>query len=231
MKPKMLFMLTIVMAAFTTFLFYRYMQQLNTSQASNANLVKIVVAKKEIKKNEPITADKLTFKSLPESAVIKQMVSDKTKVTGSYAAAPIAEGEPILTNHIRQREDEKLFVSRKLSNGYLAVSVGVNYVESVSNLIQPEDRVNVIASIPLPNSKTKQVKTEQIVSNVRVLAVGGTLTEPSEKQAEPEKYEAVTLELKPEDALQVIHASEQGDIQLVLQSRLLPNEDGMNDDS
>ncbi|HET7656778.1 MAG TPA: Flp pilus assembly protein CpaB [Bacillales bacterium] len=225
MKSKLILILAIGMAALTTFLFYRYMQQAVPSQSASGNMVDVVVAKQPIKKYEQLTADKLEVLKFPETGKFSQMVSSPEQIVGLYAETNIAKGEPVLSNHVQKRKEETIFVSKKLTPGYRAVSVGVNYVQSVSNLIEPEDRVDVVVSTLTQVNQVKQAKTATVVSNVKVLAVGGVLTEPDSKDSRT-KYEAVTLELKPEDALKVIHASEQGDIQLILNSRVLPNKGG-----
>lgn len=225
MKSKLILFLAILMAAVTTFLFYHYMQQIAPSQSVNEKTVKIVVAKKAIKKNEQLTAGELEVVNYPESGKIVQMSTKTSKVVGLYATTDIAKGEPIFTDHIQQKQNEKTYVSRKVTPGYRAVSVGVSYVQSVSNLIEPEDHVDVIASTIKQANQLKQVKTVTVVSNVKVLAVGGRMTDPNSKDSQT-KYQAVTLELKPPDALKVIRAAEQGDIQLVLNSRLLPSKGG-----
>ncbi|HET7626840.1 MAG TPA: Flp pilus assembly protein CpaB [Bacillales bacterium] len=228
MKSKLILVLAIVMAGFTTYLFYRYMQHLDTGQASDGNTVNVVVAKEAIKKNERITKEKLTIVQYPETRELESMTPKFDAVAGLYATVDMAAGEPVLTNHVRSHLDENVFVSRKITPGFRAVSVGVDYVRSVSNLIEPEDKVDVVVSITTQVNQKKQTKTETLVSNVRVLAVGSTMIEPDSKDGRT-KYEAVTLELKPEDALKVIRAAEQGKLQLILNSRLLPNEGGNND--
>jgi len=106
----------------------------------------------------------------------------------------------------------------------------VNIVESVSNLIEPEDNVDVIFSEDIEqDGLEKKVNTEILLQNIRVLAVGKRLNEKENKdwKVEDEKddkveYISVTLELKPQDIVKLINADERGSIKLTLRSEIFP---------
>lgn len=229
MKAKLLLILAVFMGLITTFLFFRYMQQYDTASVMNEQTTTVLVAKQDIKQNQKISQAMVEQKKIPEDGIHPDAVTDASVVVGKYATSSFLAGEQILAPKVQDATEENLYVSRKIKEGYRGVSVGVNIVQSVSNLIEPEDYVDVIFSEADPN--TKIIKTKIILENVRVLAVGKTMTQPVENATEVEteqEYAEVTLELTPEQTVQVVNADERGNIQLTLHTRVKPEGGGAN---
>jgi len=216
MRTKLVLMLAIVMGMVTTVLFYQYMSRFQREAASNEALVDVVVAVEPIARNELIGANKLAVARVPELGLHENAVRDVALAEGKLADADIAAGEPILSHRLKDEKEEALFVSRKVAEGKRAVSVGVNFVQSVSNLIEPEDLVDVIASTAGPDNK---MITELLFEGVRVLAVGRRMIESEEGELYVE-YSSVTLELDRDQSVRVVNADENGNIQFSLHSRV-----------
>ncbi|HZG77555.1 MAG TPA: Flp pilus assembly protein CpaB [Paenibacillus sp.] len=216
MRTKLVLVLAIVMGMATTVLFYQYMSRFQREAAGNEALVDIVVAAEPIARDERIVPGKLTVARVPELGLHANAVRDVSLAEGKLADANIAAGEPILSHRLKDEKDEALFVSRKVAEGKRAVSVGVNFVQSVSNLIEPEDLVDVIASSPGPDNK---MITELLFEGVRVLAVGRRMIESAEGELYVE-YSSVTLELDRDQSVRVVNADENGNIQFTLHSRV-----------
>jgi pilus assembly protein CpaB len=219
MRTKIILVLAVMMGLITTVLFYNYMKKFDHEAAATEHMAQIVSAKQAINKNQKISADMLETIQVPQAGVHSGTVQNSADVVGKYATADIAQGEPVLRHRIMQENEESLFVSRKIKEGHRAVSVGVNFVQSVSNLIEPEDYVDVIFSEQDPVSR--EVKTELILQKVRVLAVGRRMLEP-DSGVEYVEYNSATLELKSADTVKLVNADERGNIQLVLHSRVIP---------
>lgn len=211
------------MAIFTTFLFINYLQQNETKGASAPDVTKVVVAKEAIRQNQQMSVELVELTEVTKKDVHPTTLTSLEDVEGKIATAAIEKGEVILAHRVQADEAEEKVVSRKIKDGFRAVSVGVNIVQSVSNLIDPEDYVDVIHSKILEDDS---VETEQLLSKVRVLAVGRKLTETTAGEDEGYvEYSSVTLELKPDDAKALIHASEEGLIHFTLHSSILPTEE------
>ena len=157
---------------------------------------------------------------MPEKAVLPQSLKSFSEAEGKMATSVIEKGEPVLSHHLVSEQEEKVYVSRKVRNGYRAVSVGVNFNQSVSNLIEPEDEVDVIFTKE-GKDQTNPIPPETtiLLEKVRVLAVGRTLVTPDQKKEKYVEYSSVTLELKPEDSLKLINSSVQGKIHFILHKR------------
>jgi pilus assembly protein CpaB len=216
MRTKLVLVLAIVMGMVTTVLFYQYMNRFQREAAGNETLVDVVVAAESIARDERIPSNKLAVARVPELGLHANAVRDVSLAEGKLADADIAAGEPILSHRLKDEKDEASFVSRKVAEGKRAVSVGVNFVQSVSNLIEPEDLVDVIASSPGPDNK---MSTELLFEGVRVLAVGRRMIESAEGELYVE-YSSVTLELDRDQSVRVVNADENGNIQFTLHSRV-----------
>lgn len=207
------------MGSITTILFYSYMKQYDATAAITESMVEVVVAAQPLKKNERITTDKVEVTSVPEKGLHPQAITSMEQLDGLIVNADISTGEVVLSHRVQREEDEKLFVSRKVKEGLRAVSVGVNFVQSVSNLVEPEDYVDVVFSEVIKVDGENIVNTELILENVRVLAVGRKLIESTSGENYME-YSAATLELTRDDTVRLVNASERGNIQLTLHSRV-----------
>ncbi|GGJ61748.1 pilus assembly protein CpaB [Anoxybacillus voinovskiensis] len=224
MRAKMIFVLALVMGAITTVLFFQYMKQLSADK--NEQMVTVVAAREDIKENEQISRGMLQLVQIPKKGLPPNAVYHLSELEGMIATSDIKKGEVLLKHRVRSWNDETTVVSRKVREGFRAVSVGVNFVQSVSNLIEPEDKVDVIFSetIKLPNNQIK-VETKQLLSGVRVLAVGRKIAESLQQKEPHADYNSVTLELKPEDAVLLINASERGHIQLTLHTKVISSDE------
>ncbi|WML57195.1 Flp pilus assembly protein CpaB [Neobacillus sp. PS2-9] len=225
MKSKMVLLLSLVMGMITTFLFFQYTKQMNTQKVSTVVMTDVVVAKEKIDKNEKIAADKLEVVQKPAKDVLPQTIKSVSEAEGKLAIAMIEKGEPILSHRLGSEKEEGVYVSRKVMEGYRAVTVGVNINQSVSNLIEPEDEVDVVFTKVVKDATNQPIPQSVILlEKARVLAVGRKMQTPEQTKEPYTEYSSVTLELKPEDALKLVNASEEGKIHFILNKRPLMDE-------
>jgi pilus assembly protein CpaB len=224
-KSRNILIAALIMAVITTVLFRQYLTELDKKYKKAQNKVSIVVPVQDINKNQKITKEMLQLKELSEDSVHPQAVRKIEDLIGDYALTDLKTGEELFASRFTNEFDESMLVTRKIREGYRAIAIEVNYVESVANMIQPEDYVDVVFS-----EKTKEslIETRTILENVRVLAVGKRIVEekPASKdtKAEGQKpaealYNSVTVELKPEDILKIANSDERGNIKFILRSK------------
>ncbi|MEX2415607.1 MAG: Flp pilus assembly protein CpaB [Paenibacillaceae bacterium] len=219
MKSKIIMLLAIVMGLITTLLFYNYMSNIKGNPASELETIETLVAKRDIKKNELISQDMLEKVKVMDNGLYSEAIRDSAGLNGKYALADIAKGEPFLPHRVLGVQEEKIFVSRKIEDGYRGVSIGVNHVQSVSNLIEPEDNVDVIyTKLGKPELGTETV-SKILLERVRVLAVGRRMVETIEGDLVVE-YSSATLELKSPDTVKLVNAANDGILTLTLHSRI-----------
>ncbi|OZM58139.1 Flp pilus assembly protein CpaB [Lottiidibacillus patelloidae] len=216
MNAKVTLIISLFLGAITTFMFFTYMQKQTPQPVVQEDLQPVIVAKQAISENTIITAEMVEEMLVPTKTVHPNATIDVSAIEGMVAIATIAKGETLLINHLQKVEEEEKFISRKIKEGYRAVALGVNFVQSVSNLIEPEDYVDVIATIK--DDKDKLI-SELILEKVRVLAVDRRMVE-SDNNIEFAAYSSVTLELKALDAVKAINASERGNIHFIVYSKV-----------
>lgn len=219
MRSKLVLVLALVMGIVTTFLFFQYMNQVNAEKAMNSHLVEVVVAKEKILKNELINAQKLEMVMVPEKALHANTIKNQADAVGKLANADIEQGEAVLSHRLGTEISEEIYVSRKVREGYRAVSVGANFNQSVSNLIEPEDEVDVVFSLKKTEGNETKVQSTIILEKARVLAVGRKIVLPEDTQEPYAEYSSVTVELMPADALKLVNSAEQGSIHFMLHKR------------
>jgi pilus assembly protein CpaB len=214
MRSKFIFLLAIIMGVVTTVLFVQYMDKSQVVETSQpVKTIPIVRAVEPIPENSVILSEMLEVVEVPEENIHPKAVDELERVVGKFAVDPIEEGEIILSHRIKDQKDESEFVSRKIKEGYRAVSIGATIDQSVTNLIEPEEYVDVIYT-PHPEYAKGERVAEIILSNVRVLAIGRRMITPSDEPYV--EYAQVTLELIPNDTVKLITGYETGKLHLTL---------------
>jgi pilus assembly protein CpaB len=221
MRSKLILIAALLMGVATTVLFFNYMKQNNEAPAfMNDNLINVVAVTQEIRENTQISSGMLEIKQVPESGAHAQALKDPKDAAGKIAAANLAAGEILLPNHLMDQKEEAIFLSKKVRDGYRAVSIGVNIVQTVSNLIEPGDFVDVVST--KKDKVTEKLLSHVILDNVHVLAIGRRMVEAMPETPYVE-YSQVTFELIPEDGITAINADEdpEATISLMLHSRIV----------
>ncbi len=190
-------LIAVLLAVGTGWLTLNYLSVLKTqSQASGAPR-EVIVAAKEIPARAPITSAMLATVSRPTSAVDPDAITDPKQIVGSLALITIPPGATITSSKIGRPANEALPV--RLSPGMRAVSIETDKVKGVSGLLQPGDRVDVIA-VPQKNG-SQPPPASTILRGVRVLALGDTLEYSSATPSPNESNSTtITLEVTPTQA-------------------------------
>ncbi|HYH09654.1 MAG TPA: Flp pilus assembly protein CpaB [Thermoanaerobaculia bacterium] len=199
-----------------------YLNEQRNRLVGSSEAMEVYVAADDIPANTAIEGGKLTTRRIPRTFVEPQSittaeVSDKNRITG-FAVVPIRQGEQILRSKIWHGKAPPLSTDLASRPGLVAVAVKMNGAQhSVHGLLQPRDRVDVLAELDFvkpPKEKFKEVRP--LFYNVEVLAVNRTTMssvtqnlpiEKVESQA-LERVDTVTLALSPVAAQQLILAQE-----------------------
>lgn len=220
MRSKLILVLALLMGGVTTFFFYQYVDQYDAQTLNEEEMVQIVAARHSIEKNQQLTREMLQMVYVPQLAVHATTLRTMEEAEGQFVTVNMENGEPILAHRLLYENEETMYVSRKVQEGFRAVSVGLNMVRSVTQLIEPEDNVDVIFTEYLRSTDDRRnaanqnetdtadtsnlaseniIYTEILLEEVRMLAVGRRFVERQTEESFVE-YSAVTLELTPEDA-------------------------------
>jgi hypothetical protein len=105
----------------------------------------------------------------------------------------------------------------KIPLGYRVVSVKATSETSVSNLIEPGDRVDVVVVIQNPQVQSNAV-AKTILKAVRVFAVNRDMDRSQDETKSADSARTVSLLLQPEHVEKLMMAANLGEIRLALRS-------------
>ena len=197
-----------------------------------AKTVDVLIAAKDVLMGDRFGAGTLVWKSWPEDNVLATMITKDAKpdamveLENARARLALYEGEYVMEKKI-VRAGAGGFMSAILPKGMRAISVAISSRSSAGGFILPDDRVDVILTKKIDANGQSSVKSETVLSNVRVLAVNQVYRQANEGDAVTvEKGETATLELTPKQSEVVAMVESAGELSLALRS--IAENDGKN---
>ncbi|HUY41903.1 MAG TPA: Flp pilus assembly protein CpaB [Candidatus Dormibacteraeota bacterium] len=200
-KRNTLLIVAAVLAAGAGLLTFNYLSSSNRNVAS-APPRPVLVAIADIPAHTPVTSSMVNVVMRPSSDVDSNALSSPSDISGDVALGPIPAGAAITSSNTSK--DEAPVRGLHLMRGYRAISIPVDEVRDVSGLVEPGDKVDVIA-VP-PRVGAAQPTASIILHDVTVFAVGGELapsapsTPTPGSQPVPNVPRSVTLEVTPNQA-------------------------------
>ncbi len=186
----------IILALGTGVLMLNYLSSVRGQQSDTA-MRTVVVAVRDIPARVPINTAMLATEQRPSTQVDPDALKDRSQAVGSISLITIPAGSAVTASKIGLVS--ALALPRRLSSGLRAVSISIDRVKGVSGLIQPGDRVDVIAVPPRVGNETPRATT--ILRGVLVLAMGGeTETARATPSPENQNLTTVTLAVLPKQA-------------------------------
>jgi pilus assembly protein CpaB len=164
----------------TGILTLRYLSTLNQqTQQAAVELKTVVTTNQDVPARGKITADMLTIVKRPATDVEPGSLEDPKQAEGDVALISMPANTVLTSSNIGTPAAVGLTV--KLKPGMRAISIPVDKVKSVSGLMQPGDRVDVLASV----NKGPGIppKTFTIIRGAMVLALNSTLEAAPEQAA------------------------------------------------
>ncbi|TAM72632.1 Flp pilus assembly protein CpaB [bacterium] len=190
-------LIAILLALGTGWLTLNYLSSLQRAAAPQAVPRKVVIAVETIPARATITTAMVRETTRPSTQVEPNAVSDGRSAIGALALIGIPAGTTITGSMIGRPSDVGLTV--KLQPGMRAVSIPVDQVKDISGLMQPGDRVDVIAIVPRIGNREPEART--ILRGILVLAIGNALETASATPAPgSQSSTTVTLAVTPKQA-------------------------------
>lgn len=146
--------------------------------------------------------------------------SQSASVVGRKLESSMVAGQLLLNSDLRPLSQRQGF-NAVIREGMRAVSVPVDSVAAVSNLVLPNDNVDVIGTFRFPDMRgdsALDTVTLTILQNVKVLAVGNRWGGYAGTSGGRANYSTVTLLLYPEEVEMVVFASQKGRLSLSLRN-------------
>ncbi len=188
--------------------------------------VDVLVAAKDIETGEKLAAGSVVWKAWPKNVIQDIMITKdempdaEEKLAESRALIPMYEGETILEKKV-VNPGEGGFMSAVLPTGMRATSVAISNRSSAGGFILPNDRVDVILTRKIVNgaSGNTLVKSETVITNVRVLAINQVFKQAKEgEDVALKESDTATLEMTLPQAEVIARVESEGELSLALRS-------------
>lgn len=206
-------------------------------EVNKVPMVDILVASKDLAMGEKLIESTINWKEWPKNSVSDAMITkdempdalEKYKL--ARARLPIYTGEPLVERKLVIL-GQSGFMSAILPKGMRAISVAISERSAAAGFILPNDRVDVILTrkIDDPTTNQKVVKSETVLTNVRVLAINQTYRqETNEDKVTVTEGKTATVELDPIQTEVITMVESAGELSLALRSIAENGDGGLND--
>ena len=183
--------------------------------------VEVVVARRDLRRGDSVSTETMAIRAIPEAYVPGGAVrpSDFDVWVGTRLRSPMRAGEPLLGAALAPVDPPNF--SARVRPGIRALTVAVDEVNSLSGMLQPGDRIDLLLSVrpvgpaglPLPEL------TRTVMQGVTVLATGRQARPPgSEESVPPRPFTAITVEVDPDQAQALVVAQRAGKLTAVLRN-------------
>ncbi len=209
----------LILAFGTGLLMLNYLNSVRAQSATTTQPRRVVIAVRDIPARAPIAADMLSTANRVASEVDSDALDDPAKAVNHVTLITIPAGSTVTASKVTTFN--ALALPRRLANGLRAVSISIDRVKGVSGLIQPGDRVDLIAIPPRVGNETPKATT--ILRGALVLAMGAEM-ETARSTPAPDAQNnltTVTLAVTPQQADLVALA----DVNTTLRLALRPPEE------
>ena len=213
----------IVLAVTTGLLTLRYLNSVNqTAQVAVVESKPVVIANRDIPTRAKITPDMLTLVKRPATQIEPGAITDPHQAIGDVSLIAIPMNSTVTDTKIGQPASVGL--TARLKPGMRAVTIPVDAIKSVNGMIQPGDRVDVLASVA--KGSGDRPRTYAIIRGALVLALNNTIEPIPDQSPAPAGQQGavpstVTLGVSVQQASLLTVADLNANLRLALRS---PNE-------
>lgn len=206
-------------------------------EVNKVPMAQVLVASKDLALGERLGEATISWRDWPQNNVSESMITKDSnpealdKMKTARARLPIFSGEPIVERKLVM-PTQAGFMSAILPQGMRAISVAISERSAVSGFILPNDRVDVILTrkIDGPDGGSKVVRSETVLTNVRVLAINQTFRqEAGEDKVTVTEGRTALLELDPLQSEVITMVESAGELSLALRSIAEGGDQGLQD--
>lgn len=194
--------------------YYLTQRSVALDQNARAQLIARVVATHELKAGQHLQYDDLSIHEIPRQWVgPDSFAPDQAEaIVGKILLKDLRPGEPI--SRLALNEPEPPALNEQLAPGRRAITMPVDYVNSLSGRLAPGDRIDLFVTFAHEGQRI----TTLLVSAVRVLATDEPLALQSADNfgLKERSVTSVTLDVSPKEALKLVSAKLGGVLTAVL---------------
>jgi pilus assembly protein CpaB len=208
--------LGIVATFLTQRVLHDHMAQIDAQERARHKMVSVVVAKQDLPRGTQIQTGLFALRNVPADYVHASSIKPDhfEDYAGQRLGAALKKGEALLQVHL---ESNTAVFSSILENGNRALTTEVDEVNSISGLLRPTDRIDLMATAHGSGTSSQTDTTFPLLSNVEVLATG-QVTRKAEGTNQARMYTTITMSVSPQDAERIVVAKNSGKLTAVLRN-------------
>lgn len=216
---KKILIISLILALFSTYLVYKYLKSFE-DDSKRVEYIEIYVANDNIEAREKIDSKMIKKIKVAKDTYMINSLQNIDEIIGMYAKEKILKGEVIPKERLFEHVDEDL--SLRIPDGKRAVSILVNEIVGVADLIKPGDYVDTFVTVDeyrIENGNTTTIfpkTTKLILQNTLVLAVSKEQNRKDEIREETPTTYAVTVAVSIDESEKLILAEDTGRLKLAL---------------
>ncbi|HDZ38934.1 MAG TPA: Flp pilus assembly protein CpaB [Marinobacter sp.] len=186
---------------------------IRTQLEGEYEMMPVVAASVDLARGGEINRTNLRVVHLPKRFVPKQAIHPKqlSRIEGARLVVDVAANQPVLTNFVTRGAVLTGSFSSQITDGMRAVTFPVDMVSSVGGLLNPGDKIDLLATMRMQNQEG--LVTLPLLDNLEILAVGEVFQGENDR-----RYQHITLELSPTDSARLLQARQEGSLTAVLRS-------------
>lgn len=215
-----LLLVSLILAIITTYLGYSYLKKIEDASVNKPKYIKIIVADRDIPARTKIEASMIKEIEVNETSYLLNSLQKKDEILGMFTKEKILKGESIPKERLMDENAEDL--SLRIPEGKRAISVSINEMSGVGDLIKPGDYVDVYVTVDEHIVDRKTAKTiypqitKLLLQDIQVLAVSKEMERVDEQRIDIPVAYAVTLAVNSYQGEKLVHGEDFGRLKLAL---------------
>lgn len=212
-SPRLYLVLSITAAVAAALVVFAALRSLNSRIAESGNLVRLVVAARDLEPGEVLDPSKISTVDFPDRYLLPGTFTDPLELTGHTVAHPVIAGEPLLRSSLLLPGEGGL-ARGALEEGFRAYPLPSGSVSFPAGELWPGCRVDILV--------VEAGEARAALRNIEVLGV--SRNDPADLLPEQGLYggsgaaeECIFLQITPEEACILAAVQDGGKIELVLQ--------------
>jgi pilus assembly protein CpaB len=211
LRPIILILIALVISGLATLAANRWMDN-RIAPAETADITRVVAAANDISAGTRIDLTMVKMIEMPNASVPDKALRDPQTVVGQYAVTNLLKGEPILEGRVNPQLGVGTLAAR-LGEGRRAITIGAGELAGLTSYLAPGSRVDLLAAGSQAGGGSLDSRT--LLQNLTVMAVDPPM--------QPDKYDpsalrSVTFEVDPQQAEQIVRASEKSKLRITLRN-------------
>jgi pilus assembly protein CpaB len=184
------------------------------ARGKSGRTLRVVVPKDDLPRGAPLTAQVVAVRDMPAEWVHSNAITPDQfdRIENQRLAHPALRGEALLWSLLEGQRAPSF--SSRLAVGRRAVTVPVDDVNSISGMIEPGDRIDLLASV----RRDQRAFLFPLLQDVTVLATGARAAPEGDAKDARRSYTTLTLEASADEAQRVLAAREVGRLAAVLRA-------------